>query len=214
MLNLVSETDPDWGRRAVEDLDDVLIDHAHCEKKAASTALSILFRYPQKTPLLEPLSRLAREELSHFELMLGVLNERGIAFGRQRPSTYAGRLMAGLRTDDPERLMDLLLACAYIEARSTERMRLLSEATTDDGLRQLYRGLLAAEARHHRLYVDLAEQVFSRDEVQARMREVGQIEAEAIAAAEFEQRMHGGCRHENKRTQTAGRMDSPLAERA
>ena len=159
MLHLASETDPAWTRRALENLDAILLDHAHCEKKAASTALSLIFRYPERPALMLPLSRLAREELAHFEEVVGVLRGRGLEFRRQRPSPYASKLMEIVRKQEPLRLLDTLLCCAMIEARSCERMQLLGEAlgeVGEAGLAKLYRGLLASEARHFNSYVDLA----------------------------------------------------------
>ncbi len=190
MLNLASESSPDWLARALDGLDEVLLDHAHCEKKAASTALSLIFRYPERTALLEPLSQLAREELQHFELMLEELERRGITYRKQKPSPYAGRLMTVVRTSEPERLLDTLLCCALIEARSCERMQILAEGLEDEDLARLYRGLLASEARHHGSYVQLAEKYFDREIVRLRLAEIAGHEAEVIASAPDLPRMH------------------------
>src|SRR5262249_9624612 len=105
MLNLASVTDRAWVERAIAGLDEVLLDRAHCEKKAASTAVNLLFRYPERGKLLRPLARLAREELAHFEEVLAVLEERGLALRRQVPSPYAGKLLAVVRATEPERLL-------------------------------------------------------------------------------------------------------------
>src|SRR5690606_3638517 len=105
-------TDHSWAERAREHLPEILLDHAHCEKKAASTALSLIFRYPERPTLAVPLSRLAREELAHFEEVIAALRERGLEFQRQTPSPYAARLMAAVRTHEPMRLLDTLLCCA------------------------------------------------------------------------------------------------------
>src|SRR5947207_3219211 len=126
MLGLAAPTDPAWAERAIAGLPTVLLDHAHCEKKAASTAVGLIFRYPDKTALIAPLSRLAREELGHFEEVLALLARRGIAYGRLEPSPYAGSLMAIVRDREPLRLLDTLLCCALIEARSCERMQILA----------------------------------------------------------------------------------------
>ena len=119
MLRLAAATDPAWGAFAAAHLDEVLVDHAHCEKKAAGAAVTLLFRYPQHAALQAPLAAVAREELGHFEAVLGALARRGVAFVRQRPAPYAGRLHAAVRREEPERLLDLLLSCAAIEATST-----------------------------------------------------------------------------------------------
>ncbi len=191
MLHLRSRTAPAWGTWAAKHIDTILVDHAHCEKKAASTALGLLFRYPDRAPLLRPLSELAREELEHFELVLEHLAARGVAFDRLRPSPYAGKLMAVVRPDEPRRLLDTLLCCAVIEARSCERMQLLADALgAEPALADLYRGLLASEARHHALYVDLARQLFPGDDVCARLNAVCEHEAEVLASAPPVPRMH------------------------
>ena len=190
MLNLAAPTSPAWLVRAAANLDELLIDHAHCEKKAASTAVSLLFRYPEQPALLRTLSRLAREELAHFEQMLTVLDARGVSFARQRPSPYAGELLQAVRTEEPGRLLDTLLCLALIEARSCERMKLLSEVLTDPALVELYQGLLASEARHHHTYVELAETVAPVDAVRARLRTLAEHEAAVIANAPAWGHMH------------------------
>ena len=136
MLNLASETDAAWIDQARENIDEILVDHAHCEKKAASTAISLLFRYPEHGVLLQPLSELAREELEHFELVLEILRTRDVAFRRLRPSPYAGRLLEGIRPEEPLRAVDTLLCLALIEARSCERMKLLAENLQEPALRK------------------------------------------------------------------------------
>jgi tRNA-(ms[2]io[6]A)-hydroxylase len=168
----------------------VLVDHAHCEKKAASTAVSLLFRYPENPALCAVLAGLAREELSHFELVLDALAKRGVALRRQVPSPYAGELLAAVRRDEPARLCDTLLCLALIEARSCERMRLLAEAVADPALAALYRGLLGSEVRHHRAYVDLALATGPEPEVRQRLAVLARHEAEVLAAAPPMARLH------------------------
>ena len=192
MLKLRVATAPAWGGWAAAHAGEMLLDHAHCEKKAAGAAVNLLFRYPDRPALQEPLSRLAREELSHFEEVLRALGERGIAFERQRPSPYGGLLHGQVRQSEPERALDLLLVCAVIEARSCERLGLIAEAVDDPGLATLYRGLLAAEARHHRIYTDLARTVADDAVVRARLDELLGVEAEALAAAPGLPRLHAG----------------------
>ena len=190
MLNLASETGPDWLVRVRGDLDALLVDHANCEKKAASTAVALLFRYPGHAALLAPLARLAREELAHFEQVLEHLVARGIAGRRVPPSPYAADLLRAVRGGEPARLVDTLLCLALIEARSCERMKLLAEALEEPDLRALYAGLLASEARHHQAYLDLACAVATREEVRERLRVLACHEAEVIAAAPRLPRMH------------------------
>jgi tRNA-(ms[2]io[6]A)-hydroxylase len=190
MLNLAAPTDPAWTRRALADLPELLLDHAHCEKKAAGMAVQLLFRYPQHACLLVPLSRLARDELGHFEQVLALMQARGQAFRRQRPSPYAGRLKQQVRDEEPERLIDTLLCCALIEARSCERMQLLAEALEDPQLAAFYRGLLASEARHHGIYVELAGEISPREDVRARLAQLALREAAILAEAPEWCRMH------------------------
>ena len=190
MLHLASTTDTAWLARALAHLDEILVDHAHCEKKAASTALSLLFRYPEHSELLTPLARLAREELAHFEDVLYRLRARGIELSRQRPSPYASGLMAGVRAAEPGRLVDTLLCMALIEARSCERLQLLAGAVEEGELAAFFGSLVAGEARHHRAYVDLAERVAPVDEVSRRLDELARHEAAVLASVPALPRLH------------------------
>jgi tRNA 2-(methylsulfanyl)-N6-isopentenyladenosine37 hydroxylase len=194
MLHLHARTDPAWGRAALAFLDELLVDHAHCEKKAAGTALNLIFRYPRHAALLDLLSRLAREELVHFEQVLALLRARGVAFAAQKPAPYAGRLRAQTRAADPERLVDALLCSALIEARSCERFALLAAAVPDAALRGFYASLHAAEARHERVYLDLAGSFAPRAALIARHRELALREAEILAETPLMARMHAGLR--------------------
>ena len=196
MLNLSSATDEAWLTAALTHLDEVLIDHANCEKKAASMAVNFLFRYPDRPELLGPLSALAREELRHFEQVLALLHRRKIVVRRLTPSAYAGRLTKASRKRDPERCLDLMLCASLIEARSCERMKLLHAAFLPDGprpdpeLARLYGGLLASEARHHHTYVDLCHTLFGRSVTAERLRELSAHEAQILTEPEPAVRMH------------------------
>jgi tRNA-(ms[2]io[6]A)-hydroxylase len=196
VLNLSAETEDGWLPAALAHIDEVLIDHANCEKKAASMAINFLFRYPDRLELLVPLSTLAREELRHFEQVLAILERRGISMRRLTPSAYAGRLVKAARKNEPERCLDLMLCASLIEARSCERMKLLHVAFSPDGpapdaeLARLYGGLLACEARHHRTYVDMAAALFGREVAAARLAELSVIEAEVVMESEGAVRMH------------------------
>lgn len=191
MLKLASETRPEWAQAAVACLDEILLDHAHCERKAAGAAIRLMFAYPEHRFLQEPLSRLAREELVHFEAVLGCMHERGVAFGRQRPSPYGGRLHASVRAKEPGRLVDLLLIAALIEARSCERFKCLAEVVPDPGLAAFYRGLLASEARHHGSYLELAAQAAGNDDDwQDRLAELAVREAEILCEPVRLARLH------------------------
>jgi tRNA-(ms[2]io[6]A)-hydroxylase len=145
-----------WVQNALADLPTLLIDHAHCEKKAASTALSLMYRYVQNPELLNKMSRLAREELRHFEQVLAIMKKRGVVYDHLTPSRYAAGLRQPVRGKDPERLVDVLIVGAIIEARSCERFASLAPHL-DDTLAAFYNGLLKSEARHYRDYLALAE---------------------------------------------------------
>ena len=190
MLRLKKETRENWISQAMPQINEILLDHAHCEKKAASMALNLMFRYPEYPQLMQPLSELAREELRHFEQVFSVMEERNIPFRRQRPSTYAGRLVSIVRKDEPHRMLDLMLCACLIEARSCERMKILSENLVDVNLARLYRGLLACEARHHQVYIDMLETIFPREEILERLEEVATHESEVLETPDDFVRLH------------------------
>ena len=122
---LLAPTPASWGDAAIERWRELLVDHANCEKKAASSALALIFAYPEDRELTSALSRLAREELRHFEQVQGMMESLGVPFVRQQPGRYAAGLRAALRTTEPARKLDLMLSGALIEARSCERFALL-----------------------------------------------------------------------------------------
>lgn len=190
MLRLLHETDPGWTARMAPHLPTLLLDHAHCEKKAASTAINLLFKYQWDAGLVRPLSELAREELTHFERMLDELERAGIPFAPIPPSPYAGRLYKVVRPTEPDRLLDTLLVCAFIEARSCDRMTRLLPALSP-AQAEVYRELLASEARHHATYVDLALARFPRDIVWARIAEIAAHEDQVLQGEPEEPRLHG-----------------------
>lgn len=190
MLNLASKTSDDWSARIQADLAPVLVDHAHCEKKAASTAMNLIFRYQDHPELMRPLSELAREELEHFERVLTVLEKRGVPFQPLEPSPYAGLLYKKARRSEPERLLDTLLICSIIEARSCERMRLLAEGLQEPELARLYRSLLRSEARHHQMFVELALAYTDEATVNTRLRELMDHEATVLARPFETVRLH------------------------
>ncbi len=178
-----------WFDLAVEREAELLIDHANCEKKAASTALSLMFSYPEDFELAGRMSRLAREELRHFELVQEKMIEIGIAFRRLSPSRYAEGLRRALRRTEPGRCVDLLLCGALIEARSHERFLGLIERLRPP-LAEFYSSLAAAEARHAGLYLRLADKR-GADAIQ-RLGELAAIEAELATSPDTEFRFHSG----------------------
>jgi tRNA-(ms[2]io[6]A)-hydroxylase len=178
-----------WFELAAGRRDELLLDHANCEKKAASTALALMFAYPDDTHLCGQLSRLAREELRHYEQVQGKLAELRVPFRRLSPSRYAVGLRRAVRRLEPGRRIDLLLTGALIEARSHERFVGLG-AHLDADLACFYANLAAAEERHSRLYLQLA----MRDgrEVGARWPELAAIEAELATGPDPQFRFHSG----------------------
>lgn len=186
---LQSNTDPRWFALAVERWHELLIDHANCEKKAASTALSLMFAYPEDFELADRMSRLAREELRHFELVQQKLKELAVPFRRLSPSRYAEGLRKALRRTEQERRVDLLLTGALIEARSHERFMGLIPLLGEP-LGPFYDSLAASEARHANLYLKLAEKRGAGTDV--RLREIAAIEAELAVAPDPEFRFHSG----------------------
>jgi tRNA-(ms[2]io[6]A)-hydroxylase len=193
VLHLVSETSPDWLPRARAHLDEVLLDHAHCEKKAAGAAIKLLFSYPHHRFLQEPLAELARDELDHFQQILAQLDAREIRYETLKPSPYGIALHALVRRDEPDRLVDILLISALIEARSCERFQILAEGLAEEPmLAELYRSLLASEARHHGIYVELAAELIDRDALEMRLAELARSEAEIVSAPCGWVRLHAG----------------------
>lgn len=179
-----------WTVAAAARLPELLVDHANCEKKAASSAMALIFAYPEDTPLVLALSRLAREELRHFEQVHRAMRELGIAVVRQRPGRYAPELRRMLRTTHPERKLDLLLAAALIEARSAERFALLADRLPPP-LTALYRELAQSEARHFELYLGFARER-APEEFRTRLAELAAREAELATAPDPQLRFHSG----------------------
>ena len=188
---LLAPTPPAWFDTAVERWRELLVDHANCEKKAASTALSLIFTYAEDFTLTDRLSRLAREELRHFEQVQKMMRELQVPFMRMSPSRYGDGLRRLLRTTEPERMLDLLLCGALIEARSCERFEGLAPRLAQP-LAGFYRGLAQSEARHQQLYLRLVEQRASDDRWHQRLRELGEGEAELATSADPQFRFHSG----------------------
>ncbi|MCX7056089.1 MAG: tRNA-(ms[2]io[6]A)-hydroxylase [Proteobacteria bacterium] len=152
---LLAATPPGWYEAALQSLEVLLVDHANCEKKAASTALGLMFQYADDTALGLSLARLAREELRHYEQVLGLMAKREVRYARLPPGRYAGELRRAVTAHEPVRRLDLLIAGQLIEARSSERFAGLIPLLPED-IARFYAGLEAAEARHRSLYSDLA----------------------------------------------------------
>ena len=179
-----------WVDWALEHPQTLLIDHAHCEKKAASTAVNLMFRYVDRPELLDMLSRLAREELLHFEQVLAMMRERGIDYCHMTPARYAAALRQAARTGEPGRLVDVLIIGALIEARSCERFAALAPRV-DPELGRYYRFLLRSESRHFQDYLDLARR-YAGEDISARVKYFTECEEELICSPDDSFRFHSG----------------------
>jgi tRNA-(ms[2]io[6]A)-hydroxylase len=180
-----------WVDAALADLPTLLIDHANCEKKAASTAMALIFAYPEDRPLSVALSRLAREELKHFEQVERLMKKLDVPYQRMKPGRYASELRKLVRNHEPKRKLDLMVVHAVIEARSCERFRLLAKRLPGR-VRDLYEQLERSEARHFELYLGFAGREFEADEVAERLEIIATREAELATSADHELRFHSG----------------------
>jgi len=189
---LAAPTPPEWIDAACTHWRTLLIDHANCEKKAASSALALIFAYPEDAELVTALSRLGREELRHFEQVTQLMRRLEVPFERQRPGRYASGLRAALRSHEPQRKLDLLLSSALIEARSCERFGLLAPRLAAP-LGTFYETLHRSEARHFELYLRLARRAGNDAALcDQRLRQLAAVEVELITAPDDVLRFHSG----------------------
>lgn len=179
-----------WIESALNNLDIMLIDHAHCEKKAASSALNLIYRYADKYELLQKMSRLAREELRHYEMVLKILKARNIQYYNLTPTLYAKHMHQHVRTVDPAKLVDHLIIGAIIEARSCERFAAIAPHL-DDELNKFYISLLKSESRHFMDYLKLAEK-YAQEDIAERIEFFTTCEAEYIQSTDEIFRFHSG----------------------
>lgn len=192
-LGLVLPTDPRWVDIAGMKLADILIDHAYCEQKAASSCISLIVHYPQKVKLVETLTPIVAEEWGHFQRVLKELRKRNIPLGNQRKDEYVKKISEFLikKGKEQEVLLDRLLFCALIEARSCERFKILSENLQEPELQKFYRELMVSEAGHYRTFIELAEEYVNPELVRSRWKEILQKEAETLKDMEIRgDRMH------------------------
>jgi tRNA-(ms[2]io[6]A)-hydroxylase len=190
MLSLHSASDARWLAQVDAHLDDVLVDHAHCEKKAAGVAMNLLFSYVDHVPLARAMTEIVTEELEHFQQVLSLLERRGIPFRKLSPSSYGQRLHELVRRQEPARAVDRLLVAGLIEARSCERFALLRDHVADAELREFYGGLFESEARHHSTYVRLACDFAPTEAVHERLHQLADAEAVIIDRGDPVARMH------------------------
>lgn len=190
MLSLRSTSPQRWLRQVDDNLAEILIDHAHCEKKAAGTAMNLLFAYVDNDELTREMTTIINEELEHFHMVTDLLKQRGIEFCRLKPSQYGRRLNDLVRKQEPHRAVDRLLVAGLIEARSCERFGLLRDHLEDKELANFYDNLFESEARHHTVYIRLAKMIGDEESVRARLVELAYEEAKIIADGEDLPRVH------------------------
>ncbi|GAB4357955.1 MAG: tRNA isopentenyl-2-thiomethyl-A-37 hydroxylase MiaE [Cyanophyceae cyanobacterium] len=179
-----------WLAQALSNLDEILLDHAQCERKAAAVALQLMAQYPSKPDLVRELTAIAVEELEHFEQVNRWLERRGIPLRAPAAPPYGSALRSQIRRQEPERLLDTLLVAGLIEARSHERLGLLGQHCPDPQLAAFYRGLMASEARHYGVYWLLADRYYDRAIVQARLGELARIEHQILDTLHPHPRIH------------------------
>ncbi len=188
---LPCKTPDRWLENALENPDLLLIDHANCEKKAASTALNLIYRYVDNFDLLNKMSRLAREEMRHFEQVIAIMKRRGIEYQQITASRYAVQLRTLVRQNAPDRLVDILIVGALIEARSCERFARLAPFL-DSELESFYLSLLKSEGRHYQDYLNLAKSKAAESEIQNRIDLFAKAEQALIEGHDSEFRFHSG----------------------
>ena len=190
MLHLQSTSSVRWLRQVDQHLNEILIDHAHCEQKAASTAMDLMFDYVEHEDLCREMSEIVREELEHFQLVRDLLKQRNVRFRRLKPGAYGRKLKELVRRLEPHRAVDRLLVGALIEARSCERFVLLRDHLQDAQLKEVYGSLYESEARHHTTYVRLAKNFASDADVSTRLQELATVEAAIISDGSELPRVH------------------------
>ncbi len=188
---LGARTTPDWVAAAIADLPLIIQDHANCEKKAAGTAMNLLFRYEFSYDLQRKLAQLIREEMLHYEQVLGIMNERGQEWRYLSAGRYAKGMLKHKRTYEPAAMSDVLIIGAFIEARSCERFAALAEVIDDERLAKYYRYLLKSESRHFEDYLALAQSL-STEAIDERVAFFREVEAELIISPDSELRFHSG----------------------
>lgn len=190
-INILRQpTSSAWVEQAISNLDIILLDHAQCERKAAGVALNLIFRYPSNAKMVRELTKIAREELEHFEQVNQWLEDRNIPMRPLTPPPYGAGLKAQIRPKEPDRFLDSLLVSGLIEARSHERLGLLATHCPEPKLAKFYHGLMASEARHFGTYWVLADTYFDREIVMQRLDELAMIESELLVNLHPEPRIH------------------------
>ncbi|MFC4632562.1 tRNA-(ms[2]io[6]A)-hydroxylase [Dokdonia ponticola] len=193
MLHLKLPTDPRWVNIVEKNIEEILTDHAYCEQKAASSAISFIIGFPEYSELVSEMSDLAQEEMSHFKMVHDIMRERGLSLGRERKDPYVHKLRfyfpkGGNRV---ESLVNRLLVAGLIEARSCERFRLLSEELEDKKLARFYKKLMISEAGHYAMFLRFARQYGDRKVVDAKWQELLEFEAQVMKDLSTTETIHG-----------------------
>jgi tRNA-(ms[2]io[6]A)-hydroxylase len=191
MLCLKNISNPEWIEVALENLPLVIMDHAHCEKKAAGTGLSLLSTYYDKKEISYAMSDLVEEEIGHYRSVIRILEKMGLTLGRDEGDEYAKKLLSFVNKNEPERMLDRLLTAGIIEARSCERLQILAESINDVELRKFYKELSDSEAGHYVAFVRLARIYFDENVVKKRLDDLTAIEAEIVKNLSNKPLMHG-----------------------
>lgn len=193
MLGLKLPTDPRWVNVVEKNINDILTDHAYCEQKAASYAISLITKYPEIPEIVDKMTALAKEELEHFQMVHDLIKDRGLKLGKEERDPYVHDLMSFIKRggSDEMVLVDRLLIAAMIEARSCERFRVLSENIKDSGLAKFYHDLMASEARHYTMFLSLARKYGGAVDVDKRWKEFLAREAEIMANYGKDKTVHG-----------------------
>jgi len=195
MLKLKLNTDPVWVKNAVEgNIQEILTDHAYCEQKAASTAISLIVSFPEHADLVEKMADLAREEMAHFQMVFNLIKARGYTLGRERKDNYVHQLMEFFKNSGrgrEEMLADRLLIAAMIEARSCERFMVISENINDKELADFYFQLMKSEARHYTMFLSLARELCPNIDVENKWERFLVYEAEVISKRGVKEEVHG-----------------------
>jgi tRNA-(ms[2]io[6]A)-hydroxylase len=191
MLCLKCKTNNEWIENAKENLLDVIMDHAHCEKKAAVTGMNLINNYPEKTDLAFEMADLIEEEIDHFRSVVKILDERGEQLNEDHGDDYAKNLFSQLRKTQPQRFLDHLLVAGIVEARSCERLQILADNLDDQNLKKFYTELVKSEAGYYMAFVKLAKKYFDENEVKSRLDELTDLEAEIVKNLSNKPSMHG-----------------------
>lgn len=191
MLGLKTPTNPEWISVAIDNIPLILSDHAHCEKKAAMFAMTMITRYPERSRLVGDMIELAHEEVEHFELVHKHILSRGEKLRHDKGGFYARQLHAFISKNEPQKLLDSLIVGAIIEARSCERFSILAKHIPDGVLAEFYTSLLASEAGHYRAYTDIAREYYPATLVKKRLKELLEHEAVIISSLDNKPLMHG-----------------------